>query len=456
MRKAVFVLTGLALLAVVSSAGAQGFGVYEQGACAMGRGGATVAQPCSDGSSIFFNPAAIAFTTGTQISVGGTLINPRGDFNPDAGTKGSLLNRYYPVPSIYAVHSFGKVSFGAGFFAPYGLTTDWPRNFEGRFLGYKTSVKGIYVQPTVALKVSDRFSIGGGLDLVYAAIELNQRVDLSSQLLAPGVTFAAVGVPVRTDFADVRLSGNGMQLGYHLGMLVKANDRVSIGARYLSRERVDLSGGKFTTTQIPTGLVTAGPLSAQIPAGTPYDTIVAPQFLSPNSLFGGQYADTVITFPDAFVIGLAIKAAPKTTVLVDYQYTHWALFDTLIVTKAYPTTPPGANVITMVENYKDTHGIRLGLEHELNAKSILRAGFVKNTAAAPDETVTPLLPEGARMQFTGGFGYKVSKHLTADVFYMYLAQSDRRGRTVSGTAANNNGTFSFMSHLFGITLTAGF
>ncbi|MCZ6753857.1 MAG: long-chain fatty acid transporter, partial [Gemmatimonadetes bacterium] len=51
--------TGLALgaLALPTTASAQGFSVYEHSACAMGRAGATVADPCLDGSSMFFNPA---------------------------------------------------------------------------------------------------------------------------------------------------------------------------------------------------------------------------------------------------------------------------------------------------------------------------------------------------------------------------------------------------------------
>ena len=48
------------VLAMSERAAAQGYGLYEQGACAMARAGAAVAAPCEDGSAIFFNPAAIA------------------------------------------------------------------------------------------------------------------------------------------------------------------------------------------------------------------------------------------------------------------------------------------------------------------------------------------------------------------------------------------------------------
>src|SRR6267143_6759830 len=58
--------------------GAQGFGLYEQGACAMGRAGTGVAAPCNDGSAIFFNPAGLAGLQGGRATTGLTLLNVEG------------------------------------------------------------------------------------------------------------------------------------------------------------------------------------------------------------------------------------------------------------------------------------------------------------------------------------------------------------------------------------------
>lgn len=447
MRRTHIVIVLLALLLMPAIGWAQGFAVYEQSACVSGRGGAGVAAPCNDGSAIFFNPAGIARSAGTQLSLGGTLINPRGDFTSDTGTKGSLQQRYYQVPNLYMVHSTGKVALGVGMFAPYGLTTDWPLNFEGRFLGYKTSVKGLYVQPTIAYKVNDQVSIGAGVDVAYASLELNQRVDLSSQLLPNGAPFSALGVPAGTDFANVTLSGHKWQVGYNLGFQAKATDTVSIGARYLSRQRFDVTDGSFSAYQIPTNLLLPVALGATLPKGTPIDLMVRPTFTGTGAL-AVQKASTGITFPDQVVAGLSLKVARKTTVLADYMFTHWALFDRIVIQRANVSAPT-----VMTENYKNTHGVNLGIEHEVNQDLVVRGGFVGHSAAAPDETVTPLLPEGPRKQISGGFGLHVAGGLRADVYYMYLLQSDRRGRTVVGT---NNGTYSFMSNLFGISFSYEF
>src|SRR5881398_3297801 len=63
--------------------GAQGFGIYEQGACSMGRAGTGVAAPCADGSAIFFNPAGLAGVKGGRATIGVTLLRINGGVTDD-------------------------------------------------------------------------------------------------------------------------------------------------------------------------------------------------------------------------------------------------------------------------------------------------------------------------------------------------------------------------------------
>src|SRR3989441_2970007 len=85
----------------------QGFGVYEQNTCTMGRAGVAAARPCADGSAIFFSPAGLAGLTGTHISAGVTLIGAQGGFTDDfLGTRSDLKNPLIPVPSVYITHAF--------------------------------------------------------------------------------------------------------------------------------------------------------------------------------------------------------------------------------------------------------------------------------------------------------------------------------------------------------------
>ena len=182
-----------AIAAVPSALRAQGFSVNEHSTCAMGRAGTAVASPCADGSTLLFNPAGLAQTEKGHgvVSVGGTFIAPTGGFTNDAGPQSDLNNKVYPIPTFYFTRGLtDRISAGLGLFAPYGLTTDWPATSEARFLGYKSVIRAIYVQPTAAAKFGI-VSVGAGFDVNFLHLQLRQRVDLATQAnpSTPGFTF---------------------------------------------------------------------------------------------------------------------------------------------------------------------------------------------------------------------------------------------------------------------------
>src|SRR6266513_125199 len=168
--------------------GAQGFGIYEQNTCTMGRGGTAAAAPCADGSAIFFNPAGLAGLKGGHASAGVTLIHVMGGFTDDLFQQTTdLKDPLLVVPQVYVSYGLTPdLGVGIGLFAPYGLETKWPLSFDGRFAGYDNIIKTYYVQPTVAYQVTPWLSLGGGLDIVHGSVELHQRLDLSQTPLIVG------------------------------------------------------------------------------------------------------------------------------------------------------------------------------------------------------------------------------------------------------------------------------
>jgi len=464
----------LILAASPTALGAQGFGIFEQNTCAMARGGTAAAAPCPDGSAIFFNPAALAGLKGGHVTVGVTLIKVMGGFTDDLFQQQTNLdNPLIPVPQAYVTYGVTpKLGVGVGLFAPYGLETNWPLTFDGRFAGYKNIIKTIYVQPTIAYQVTPWLSLGGGVDIVTGSVELHQRLDLSQTPLPPGIagippgtTFGQFGIPLGTDFADADLSASKTTAGAHFGALAKVNDRLSIGAHYLMKVTLDYSG-TGTFSQVNTGIIipatiAIGPLV--IPAGTPLDGFLAaapPNGLGvflPGGLLAAQTATASIPNPDMFVAGVAYKATHDLTLLADYQWTHWSAFSTLQL-KFSPDTLLNQ---TLYETYNNTNGFRVGAEWVQSPHVILRGGYLYHTGAAPPQTVTPLLPEGDRNEFTAGASFKLTPQLTGDVAYQYIRQNDRRGRTretpnTPPTTALNNGLYTFNAHLFGVSLAFTF
>jgi long-chain fatty acid transport protein len=308
----------------------------------------------------------------------------------------------------------------------------------------------------VAFRLRDGLTVGGGLDLTYLHVQLRQRADLSTQPVpgAPNLTLASIGVPLGTDFADLNLTGNETHFGFHVGVLVKPHQRVSFGARFLAGQKVDVTDGELETRQVPTGLVTPVPLPG-VPAGTPIDALIAPAFAQGSPLSPRQAASASLPLPAQFVAGAAVGVTGALRLLADYQFTNWSAFDRLVLATEF--APP----TILVQDFRDAHGVRAGAEYAVTPRTTLRGGFVGNTAAAPDQTVTPNLPEASRVQLTAGLGQALTDKLWLDFYYLHLFQDDRHGRTTDGgsavpTTADNNGVYRFHANLFGASLVLRF
>ena len=452
---------------------AQGFGIYEQGTCSMGRAGTGVAAPCADGSAMFFNPAGLAGLKGGHATIGVTLLNVDGGFTGDLARQTTDLDDpLLAIPQAYVSYAATpKLGVGVGLFAPYGLETRWPLSFDGRFAGYKNILRSVYIQPTVAYQVTPWLALGGGLDIVLGKVELNQRLDLAdapvpTSLGVPaGTVFGQFGIAPGTDFADTHLEATKTTVTAHWGGLIKVNDKLSIGGRYLMHAKFDYSGNA-TFTQVPTNLIVPADIPVApgltIPAGTPVDLFLS--LPAPNglnlfySVLIPQTVSITITNPDQVVFGLAYKLEKGWTVFGDYQFTRWGK-------RFYVVNINFANPLlnrVLYERYQNTNGFRVAAEWVKDAKWTLRGGYLYHQGAAPDETVTPLLPEGNRNEFTGGLTVKLASNLTGDFAFQYIKQNDRRGRTREAlfnqvpTTGLNTGVYNFHAELFGLSLSYAF
>lgn len=458
MRRFLVWMAAGVLAGAVAPAGleAQGYGIYEHGTCMMGRAGTGTATPCSDGSAIFFNPAGIVGSGRGVLSGGATYIGPTGSFTNDASNETTTLNDlHFFIPHLYYARDLpGGYAAGIGVFAPYGLTTEWGDDFEGRFLGYRSEIQGIYIQPTFGAQVTSTVKIGFGFDFSMVKVNLRQRADVWSTTLAPGLTGGNLGIPEGTDFADVNLEGNASGVGFNVGVTWQAHPRVAVGVRYLSQQEIYVNKADATIKQISTGIILAPGNPFSVPGGTPLDSVLAPQFRGAGALVD-QKGSTKLTFPDQFVFGLTVAATPQLNILTDVQFVRWSKFETLSL--QFERLPQ--KIIR--EDYENTIGYRFGAEYAVNTRYMARLGFLSHGAAAPAQTVTPNLPEGPRNEVTAGLGAQLTPKMHIDLAYQYIDQADRRGRTRDGglavpTTAVNNGLYTFSAHLIGATLTYKF
>jgi long-chain fatty acid transport protein len=455
---------GFALASIVffsHSASAQGFSVYEQGTCTMAQAGAAVASPCNDASAIFFNPAGLLETTGVTISGGATAVIAQGSFTADyTREETDLTNDPIIVPHLYGSWRLSpELALGLGVYVPYGLETKWPTNWDGAFEGYNSGLQSIYVQPTIAYQISERVRVGGGPILGFSHVELNQRLDASQRVVPSpdvpdGTTFGNLGIPFHTAFADVGLEGNAVGFGGHIGVQVEVTDRIRFGSRFLTPIKFEYEGdADFSQVSTNLRLPDGNPIS---PTGSeiPLDFVLESSFV--NGPLVDQSIETEITMPAQFLAGVAVDVTDRLLIKADYQWTGWSSFDSIPLDFEEDRLDRSQR-----EDYENTHAVRVGGSYELTDAFTLRGGYLFNEAAAPDRTVTPLLPEANRNHITAGVGWRALDYLKVNVAYQYLGQNDRRGRVrgelpgeENPTAEKlNSGLYSFDAHLIGTTLT---
>jgi long-chain fatty acid transport protein len=444
----------IVLLGLPAAAGAQAFGLNEIGTCALSRGFAATAAPCDDASSIYWNPGAMPKQRGFSLYGGVALIRLNGEFVQD--TTG--IEYESDIPTAAVPHLFlnyrtsGKSAFGLGVYVPYGLTSQWKDDFPGRFAAKKASLQTIYVQPNFSYQLTDNWSVGGGPVFGHSTVELIQALDASS---------AIVILPKRTEFGRAALKGSATAFGVNLGVHGKLTPEWDMGVRFLSQVTFSYDDADATFTQTPTGYVFAGPVpGTPIVAGTKLDDLLAPQFAA-GGPFVAQKVSTSIQHPAQVQVGFAYSGFPNTTLSAEYAYVGWKSF------KALPVNfqgPAASRSRVLQEDYNNTSSIRLGVDRRLQSGIALRGGFTAAAAAAPDETVTPLLPEQDRALAMIGAGLPVGKRFTIDASFAHIFTPGRRGRlderapgsTAAQAIALNEGSYTLSANIFALSLKANY
>jgi len=454
---AVIVLLALALPA---SARAQAFGINEIGTCAASRGFAVTGSPCQDASSIFWNPGAVS-QKGWNLLAGAAVIKIGGSFTQD-----TTFRKYEgDVPTALVPHAFinyrrenSRLAFGAGLYAPYGLTSQWTDSFPGRFVAKKAALATVYVQPNIAFQINDKWSIGGGPVIGHSTVELVQALDLSEQATTtPGVTFGNLGIARRTEFAKANLNGSATGFGAHFGIFGKPNASWTVGIRYLTEIAFTYDGAEATFTQTPTGLVLPAPNPIS-PGAVIIDTLLAPQFTTGGRLVT-QGVETKIRHPAQFQAGFGYSGFSSWLLSADYAWTGWRSFKELPVTFLGP-----ANVSNrvLIEDYNNTSAFRLGAQRSFTGGAQLRFGFSGVASAAPAETVTPLLPEQDRAYASIGGAYPITSRITIEGAYLNVMASGKRGRIVERSLRTqtakqlNTGKYELNAHVFSFSLKANY
>jgi long-chain fatty acid transport protein len=366
----------MSLLAAALSASAFGgaIDVPQMGTRGAAQADAFSAQ-ADDATAIFYNPAGLTQLHGTNLSAGVTMFFPDWHFQGTSGASQSMYLSSY-LPNLYAESDFGLENwrFGIGLNNPFGLNENWGSTGQLSFLVTKAHLFTFNLAPTVAYRINDQLSIGVGLNIYWADLELNRQVMVA---------------PPPTPLGQFHFHGHDTAVGVTPGLLWKIDQHNTVGVVYRSPFEMNFTGNASVKTP-----------------GVPE---VGPSQTSAN-----------LKYPQQITVAYALRPVEPLKLETDVEWTDWHVVKQLTVTSGNPAFNQ-----VLKSDWMSGFTFRFGAQYDLTSRLALRAGYAYGQNAVPASTFSPLVPDSNYNLFAAGIGYKISQCLSVDAAYQYIYRENR-------------------------------
>jgi len=241
---------------------------------------------------------------------------------------------------------------------------DWPATSPQADVVREIVLHTFFITPSVGLNLGKwvpGLTLGAGLDIVPATVELKQDINFGSD----------VG-------GSAHLAGNAVGVGGRVGAMYRPEGlrQLSFGVMWRSDVVENFTGtGAFT-------------------APAPYRAMLPPD----------GNIKTNITLPQQFSGGIAYRPLEALEIEADVVWTNWSKFQSL------PITLPNGSMLVQPKDYKDTITARFGVEYGLpQYNCAVRAGFIYDPTPVPRTTLDATLPDVDRYIVTAGASYQIHR-----------------------------------------------
>ena len=347
----------------VSTAG--GLYLNEFGTPSMGVAGAGANAVASDASTSFHNPAGMTRIKGKEVMGTAGLLNATVKFDPDAdtpisGADGGDAGGLAPILGGFYVHSLSdKWKLGANLITISGAILDYDDDWTGRYLNTEVKLLTMTFSPTVAYRVNNWLSLGGGPQIMYAELELKAKA------------------PPPNGNGEVKIDGNDVAFGFGLGALVELSERTRFGVVYQSEIEPEFDGDVSID---PPG----------IEAGT----------------------DTKITLARFIKVSGYHELNDQWALLGTVGWEDWSAFEDVNI-----STGRGSQKIP--RDWKDTWKFAAGVHFRPVEKWLLQLGVSYDTSPVDSDDRTPDMPIDRQIRYATGVQYKWSDRLSTGAQFVY-------------------------------------
>lgn len=384
-----------------------GFQIPNQSVVAMGISGAHIAYtPGPDAA--YYNPANMSFLSdswemeGTLTSLYLSSIDYTDNRSPLLN--GSSDSELFFLPQIHITSkAYRNFRFGFSLTYPFGMTKEWDQPFPAA-TAQRYSLFVVEGSPSLSYLFSSKFSVGGGLRLIYSSGEIESN--LVNSPFTPISPLSSI---------NREMDGDDMQVGYNLAATLRPTERLSIAATYRSEVELELEGD-----------ATLQALAGEMPIMN----------------YNGS-SNLAVSLPAVFSLASSYTYKDL-TFEVTWNRTFWSSFEQLDFQyeQSYLGTLFDGFDRAVPKNWDDSDALRFGLTYEVTDSLKSTLGFAIDETPVPESTLGFELPDSDSYMYSAGLQYKQTENLTLAISYSYHYSTSR---TVSNQGFNGlpgiDGTF---------------
>jgi long-chain fatty acid transport protein len=354
---------------------AGGILLYEAGTLDVGLASAGWGARAQDASTILTNPAGMTRLEGSQVLVGAQALY--GDYGFSIGSEtssglgkgdgGNPIGWFPGGSAFFSYSASSDLKFGFGMAGNFGLSEKYDDNWAGRYYAQETTLLGMSLLPSAAYKVSDKFSVGVSLNIMYGM--LKNQVAVNN--VAPGF-----------DDGRLKLDDTAWGVGFNLGLLYELSVDTRFSLTYNSQVDLDFKAPAEFSNLAP-GMEA---------------------LLSGRGLLNAN-VDLGINVPQQAMASVFHQLNPQWAVLGSLGWQQWSKFGEAEV--GVDSNDP-TSLTTNLE-FNDTWHGALGAQYSMNEAWMLNFGVAYDSKFQSGSTVSPMLPVNDSWRFGAGVQNQVSK-----------------------------------------------
>lgn len=407
-----------------SQSHAAAFQLKEKSAKAQGRAFAGSISAPGDASVIADNPAAMRLLDGRLLQADLTAVDYSIKFEgegsdalgrPLSGGNGGDAGKLGAVPAMYFYTPIGeRIHLGLSITAPFGFSTEYDRNWMGRYNGVHTELQAVDFGASFSYDINPYVSFGGSIFIERAEAKIENAIDFGAMLAGSGVP----GFAPTTADGYTKLDGSNNEWGFTIGGLFSPTDHTHLGIAYRSevKHKINDVDMKF---EVPSNV-------AQVLA------VTRPGW------FTDTRAATELRLPATLTASVSHGVTDRWTIMADVTRTAWGKFQD--VRLDFASNQPDQ---VLEFGYRDSTFWSIGTEYKLNYQWTLRAGVAYDESPVTNAVRDVRVPDVQRKWLSVGATWQPTTAWEYSLGYTHLFLDDPEISLQSATRSSLRGTYKY-------------